>query len=43
MSVFLAAFCGIVLLASVVQGISGFAFSMVALMVFPHLFGYAKS
>ena len=43
MSVFLAAFCGIVLLASVVQGISGFAFSMVALMVFPHLFGYTKS
>ena len=29
------AFCAIVLAASVVQGISGFAFNMVVLMVFP--------
>lgn len=39
----LAMFCGIVLLGAVVQGISGFAFSMVTLMVFPYLFGYTKS
>ncbi|MDO4280261.1 MAG: sulfite exporter TauE/SafE family protein [Peptococcaceae bacterium] len=38
-----AAFCGIVLLASIVQGVSGFAFSMVVLMVFPYIFGYTKS
>lgn len=38
-----AAFCGIVLAASLVQGISGFAFSMIVLMVFPYLFGYTKS
>lgn len=39
----LMAFCGIVFLASVIQGISGFAFGMVVLMVFPYLFGYTKS
>lgn len=39
----LAAFCSIVLAASLVQGISGFAFGMVVLMVFPYLFGYTKS
>ena len=39
----LAAFCAIVLAASVVQGISGFAFGMVVLMVFPYIFGYTKS
>lgn len=39
----LAAFCAIVLVASVVQGISGFAFGMVVLMVFPYIFGYTKS
>ena len=39
----LAAFCGIVFAASVVQGVSGFAFGMVVLMVFPYLFGYTKS
>ena len=37
------AFCAIVLAASVVQGVSGFAFGMVVLMVFPYLFGYTKS
>lgn len=39
----LVAFCGIVFVASVIQGISGFAFGMVVLMVFPYLFGYTKS
>lgn len=39
----LAAFCGIVLAAALVQGISGFAFNMIVLMVFPHLFGYTSS
>lgn len=39
----LSAFCAIVLVASVVQGISGFAFGMVVLMVFPYIFGYTKS
>ena len=39
----LVAFCSIVLAASLVQGISGFAFGMVVLMVFPYLFGYTKS
>ena len=39
----IAAFCAIVLAASVVQGISGFAFGMVVLMVFPYIFGYTKS
>lgn len=39
----LLAFCGIVFVASVIQGISGFAFGMVVLMVFPYLFGYTKS
>ena len=39
----IAAFCAIVLAASVVQGVSGFAFGMVVLMVFPYLFGYTKS
>lgn len=38
-----AAFCGIVLAASFIQGVSGFAFSMIVLMVFPYLFGYTKS
>lgn len=37
------AFCAIVLAASVVQGISGFAFNMVVLMVFPYLFSYTES
>lgn len=36
-------FAGIVFVASVIQGISGFAFGMVVLMVFPYLFGYTKS
>lgn len=39
----LAAFCGIVLAASIVQGVSGFAFNMIVLMVFPYLFGYTGS
>ena len=30
-----ALFCGIVFLASLIQGISGFAFGMVVLMVLP--------
>lgn len=38
-----AAFCGITLVASFIQGVSGFAFSMIVLMVFPYLFGYTKS
>ncbi len=36
-------FCGIVFLASMIQGISGFAFGMVVLTVFPYLFGYTKA
>ena len=39
----LAMFCGIVLLAAIVQGVSGFAFGMVVLMVFPYIFGYTKA
>ena len=39
----MAMFCGIVLLAAIVQGVSGFAFGMVVLMVFPYLFGYTKA
>lgn len=40
---FLAAFAGIVFIAAIVQGISGFAFGVVVLMVFPHLFGYTQA
>ena len=36
-------FAGIVFFASVVQGISGFAFGLIVLMVFPHLFGYSDA
>lgn len=44
MSVFtVAAFCGIVFASALVQGISGFAYTMVALTVFPFLFGYTKA
>ena len=39
----LVAFCSIVLAASLVQGISGFAFGMVVLMVLPYTFGYTKA
>ena len=39
----IAMFCGIVLLAAIVQGVSGFAFCMVVLMVFPYIFGYTKA
>lgn len=39
----LVAFCGIVFVASVIQGISGFAFGMVVLMVLPYIFGYTKA
>lgn len=38
-----ALFCGIVFLASLIQGISGFAFGMVVLMVLPYIFGYTKA
>ena len=37
------AFCTIVLIAAIVQGVSGFAFGMMVLMVFPYIFGYTKS
>lgn len=37
------AFFGIVLAASLVQGISGFAFNMVVLMFFPYIFSYTES
>lgn len=37
------AFCSIVLIAAIVQGVSGFAFGMVVLMVFPYIFGYTKA
>lgn len=36
-------FCGIVLIGAIVQGISGFAFSMVVLMVYPYIFGYTQA
>lgn len=36
-------FCSIVLIGAIVQGISGFAYSMVVLMVFPYLFGYTQA
>lgn len=36
-------FASIVFFASVVQGISGFAFGLIVLMVFPHLFGYSDA
>ena len=36
-------FCSIVLIAAVIQGISGFAFGMIVLMVFPYMFGYTKA
>lgn len=38
-----ALFAGVVFFASVVQGISGFAFGLIVLMVFPHLFGYSDA
>lgn len=40
---FLVAFCGITFVGAVVQGVSGFAFGVVVLMVFPHLFGYTTA
>lgn len=36
-------YAGIVFFASVVQGISGFAFGLIVLMVFPYLFGYSDA
>ena len=36
-------FASIVFFASVVQGISGFAFGLIVLMVFPHLFSYSDA
>lgn len=39
----MALFCGIVFIAAFVQGISGFAFSMIVLMVLPYLFGYTSA
>lgn len=36
-------FCLVTFLASVVQGISGFAFGLLVLMVFPDLFGYTNA
>ena len=36
-------FCGIVFFASIVQGVSGFAFGLIVLMVFPHIFGYTSA
>lgn len=40
---FLLAFCGITFVGAVVQGVSGFAFGVVVLMVFPYLFGYTSA
>ena len=40
---FLLVFCTIVFVAAVVQGISGFAFVMVVLMVLPYYFGYTQA
>ena len=37
------AFCSIVLIASIVHGVSGFAFGLIVLMVFPYIFGYTKA
>ena len=37
------AFCTIVLIAAIVQGVSGFAFGMMVLMIFPYIFGYTKA
>lgn len=39
----LLAFFGITLIAAIVNGISGFAFGVVVLMVFPYIFGYSKA
>lgn len=36
-------FCSVVFLASIVQGISGFAFGLMVLMVFPGLVGYTNA
>lgn len=36
-------FCTIVLIAAIVQGVSGFAFGMMVLMIFPYIFGYTKA
>lgn len=36
-------YCAIIFAAAIVQGISGFAFIMVVLMVFPYLFGYTQA
>lgn len=36
-------FCSIVFIAAIVQGISGFAFGMVLLMVLPFLFSYSQA
>lgn len=36
-------FCAVVFLASIVQGISGFAFGLMVLMVFPELFGFTNA
>ena len=39
----LALFGGIVFLASFVQGVSGFAFGMIVLIVLPYLFSYTTA
>lgn len=36
-------FCAIVFVASIIQGVSGFAFGLIVLMVFPHIFGYTSA
>ena len=36
-------FCGIVFVAAIIQGVSGFAFGMVVLMVLPYLFNYSEA
>ena len=36
-------FCAIVLVAAFVNGVTGFAFNMVVMLVLPHLFGYTKA
>ena len=36
-------FCTIVLIAAIVQGVSGFTFGMMVLMIFPYIFGYTKA
>ena len=36
-------FCSIVFIAAIVQGVSGFAFGMIVLMVLPHIFGHTSA